>query len=42
MQMKIQYNIATDQGTKLSNAIYNTIHTLRPEIDPKRIGQLVE
>jgi hypothetical protein len=42
MQMKIQYNIATDQGAKLSNAIYNTIHVLRPEIDPKTVGEQVE
>ena len=40
MQMKVQYNIATDKGKKLSNAIYNTIHAFRPEIDPRTIGEL--
>jgi len=42
MQMKIQYNIATGGGKKLSNAIYNTIHVLRPNAAPKSIGEVVK
>ncbi len=42
MQMMISYNIVSNHGKPLKNSIYNTIHTFRPEIDPKTVGELVE